>query len=186
MKCPRRDALDSLLPFTEPEKEFLDRLLDCAEIKPALLIEDEGLATRIRHHPGFEWKAINVRKFICKGGKPMTPEIEAVFAEEDMVTYPRVLVREYDFAMIGKTVRVRIYNHLAEASHGRDSMGFELSHHINTPVQVGVYVPGTRFYGTEASALRSALRCLTRYYKEAVEKQHQPSEEWLEENRYFK
>src|SRR5208283_5113277 len=107
--------------------------------------------------PGLEWKAINVREFICKGGKPMTPEIEAVFADEDTVTYPRVLVREYDFVMIGKTVRVRIYNYLAEASHGRDSMGFELSHHIKTTSQAGVYVPGTRFYGTEASALQSAI-----------------------------
>jgi|GEM_PF-4734645 len=112
----------------------------------------------------------------------MTPEIDAAFADKDEVTYPRVLVREYDFAMIGKTVRVRIYNYLAEASHGRDSMGFQLSHYINTPVQTDAYIPGTRLYRDEASA----IRCLTRYLKEAVAAGHQPSEEWLQENRYFK
>ena len=116
----------------------------------------------------------------------MTPEIEAVFSDEANITYPRALVREYDFVMIGQTVRVRIYNYLAEASHGRDSMGFELSHHIRTPVQAGVYVPGTVLYSSEASALRSAIDCLTSFYKDAVAAGHQPSEEWLEENRYFK
>ncbi|WP_272913402.1 nucleotidyl transferase AbiEii/AbiGii toxin family protein [Desulfomonile tiedjei] len=58
-----KNALESLLPFTEPEKEFLDRLLDYGEIKPALLTEDEGLVERIRQHPGLEWKALNVREF---------------------------------------------------------------------------------------------------------------------------
>ena len=57
-----RNALDSLLPFTESEKEFLDRLLDYGEIVPSLLTDDEGLAARIRHHPGLEWKALNVRE----------------------------------------------------------------------------------------------------------------------------
>lgn len=58
-----RNALESLLPFTGSEKEFLDRLLDYGEIKPVLLTGDEGLAARIRHHPGLEWKALNVREF---------------------------------------------------------------------------------------------------------------------------
>ncbi len=45
------DALDSVLPFTASEKEFLDRLLDCGEIKSALLIENEGLTARTRFPP---------------------------------------------------------------------------------------------------------------------------------------
>ncbi len=59
----RRDALHSMLPFTASEKEFLDKLLDYGEIVPSLLSDDEGLAARIRHHPGLEWKALNVREF---------------------------------------------------------------------------------------------------------------------------
>jgi hypothetical protein len=57
------NALDSLPPFTESAKEFLDRLLDSGEIIESMLINDEGLAARIRHHPGLEWKALNVREF---------------------------------------------------------------------------------------------------------------------------
>jgi hypothetical protein len=57
--------MKSLLPFTTAsEKEFLDRLLDYGEIVPVLLTEDEGLAERIRHPPGLEWKALNVREFM--------------------------------------------------------------------------------------------------------------------------
>jgi len=58
-----RNALESLLPFTASEKEFLDRFLDYGEIVPVLLTEDQGLAARIRRHPGLEWKALNVPEF---------------------------------------------------------------------------------------------------------------------------
>ena len=116
----------------------------------------------------------------------MTPEIEAVFADEDTVTQPRVLVKEYDFVMIGKTVRVRLHSYLAQESQGYDSMGFELSHYINTPVQSGAYVPGTRWYATEASALQSAIDCATSFCKDAIAAGHQPHKQWLQENRYFK
>ena len=47
-------ALESLLPFTASEKEFLDRLLDYCEIEPVLLTEDQGLAERTRYHSGPE------------------------------------------------------------------------------------------------------------------------------------
>lgn len=58
-----RNALEQLLPFTDSEKEFFDRLLDYGEIMPALLTGDEALAERISRHPGLEWKALNVREF---------------------------------------------------------------------------------------------------------------------------
>lgn len=63
-----RDGLQAVLPLQEPEREFLDRLLDHGEVEPALLTGDPGLAERIRRHPGLEWKAQNVRQF--KTGKP--------------------------------------------------------------------------------------------------------------------
>jgi len=62
-----RDGVNSLLPFTEAEREFLDRLLDCGEVEPTLLTSDAELANRIRRHPGLAWKAHNVRQF--KGTK---------------------------------------------------------------------------------------------------------------------
>ena len=51
-----------ILPFSERELEFLDRLLDHGEIEPSLLTSDEELAA-IKKHPSMEWKAVNVRQF---------------------------------------------------------------------------------------------------------------------------
>jgi hypothetical protein len=58
-----RDGVAALLPLTEAEREFLDRLLDHGEVKARLLTGDADLADRIRRHPGLEWKAQNVRQF---------------------------------------------------------------------------------------------------------------------------
>jgi len=57
-----RQALTILLPFTKPEREFLDRLLSRGEIKPELLTSDSELQEKINQHPLLEWKAINVQK----------------------------------------------------------------------------------------------------------------------------
>lgn len=58
-----RNLLSSLLPFTAPEREFLDRILDRGETAPELLTGDEALQHRIRRHPLLEWKAVNVRGY---------------------------------------------------------------------------------------------------------------------------
>ena len=58
-----KEALAFLFPFTEAEKEFLDRLLDHGEILPALLTDDADLQARLQDHPLLEWKALNVKKF---------------------------------------------------------------------------------------------------------------------------
>jgi len=57
-----REALQIVLPFTDAELEFLDRVLGYGEIRPSLLTADEALAERIRCHPLLEWKALNVRQ----------------------------------------------------------------------------------------------------------------------------
>ena len=62
-----RDALRVVLPFTEAEIEFLDRLLDNGEIVPALLTNDPTLGERIAAQPMLAWKALNVRRH--KGNK---------------------------------------------------------------------------------------------------------------------
>lgn len=63
--CQR--ALHLLLPFTEGEQEFLDRLLDHGEIKPSSITSDEAMAERIARHPMLEWKAQNVREYRDQG-----------------------------------------------------------------------------------------------------------------------
>ena len=57
-----RDALRVVLPLTEAEIEFLERLLDHGEIVPALLTNDPTLGERIATQPMLAWKALNVRQ----------------------------------------------------------------------------------------------------------------------------
>jgi len=58
-----RKGLGSLLPFSDTEMEFLNRILDEGKIEPEFLTADEEMAERIRQHPMLHWKAQNVRKF---------------------------------------------------------------------------------------------------------------------------
>ena len=51
-----------VLPLTDQEGEFLERLNARGEIVPNLLTDDERLQNIIRSHPGVLWKAVNVRQ----------------------------------------------------------------------------------------------------------------------------
>lgn len=57
-----RDALGVVLPLSDAEREFLDRLLDHGEILPSTLTADTAWAERVKQHPLLEWKAFNVRQ----------------------------------------------------------------------------------------------------------------------------
>ena len=57
-----RARLGVLFPFTDREREFLNRLLDHGEIRPELITSDEALARRLLQHPALAWKAQNVKK----------------------------------------------------------------------------------------------------------------------------
>ena len=57
-----RSALGVVLPLSDAEREFLDRLLDHGEIVPSMLTADAIWAERIKQHPLLEWKALNVRQ----------------------------------------------------------------------------------------------------------------------------
>ncbi len=57
-----REGLSAVLPFTDPERMFLDLLLDRGVIDPTFLTADESLQRRIQSQPLLEWKALNVRQ----------------------------------------------------------------------------------------------------------------------------
>ena len=57
-----RSALGAVLPLSDVERAFLDRLLDHGEIVPSILTADAAWAERIKQHPLLEWKALNVRQ----------------------------------------------------------------------------------------------------------------------------
>ncbi len=58
-----KQALSALLPLAEPERAFLDLLLEKGEIDAALLTSDTSLQERIRAQPLLRWKALNVRRY---------------------------------------------------------------------------------------------------------------------------
>jgi predicted nucleotidyltransferase component of viral defense system len=62
-----RQALGAVLPLSELEMEFLDRLNGTGEIVPSLLTSDKDLADRIANHPLIMWKAQNVRDHKRRG-----------------------------------------------------------------------------------------------------------------------
>jgi hypothetical protein len=65
-----QEQLSVLLPFTDNEKRFLDRLLDDGIIDVGLLTEDSGLQRKIERHPMLAWKAQNVRQHKGKASEP--------------------------------------------------------------------------------------------------------------------
>ena len=69
--CKR--ALSAVLPFTDNERAFLDRLLDEGEIDAVLLTSDPSLQERIQAQPLLEWKALNVRRHKRRGDRCPLP-----------------------------------------------------------------------------------------------------------------
>lgn len=57
-----RSGLGAVIPLSESETGFLDRLLDHGDIEPAMITDDSALAERLVNHPMIAWKAVNVRK----------------------------------------------------------------------------------------------------------------------------
>lgn len=57
-----RSALGAVLPLSDAEREFLNRLLDHGEIVPSFLTTDAAWAAKIQQHPLLEWKSLNVRQ----------------------------------------------------------------------------------------------------------------------------
>ena len=56
------ELLAMVLPLTDREREFLERLNGKGEILPEVLTDDDRLRDIIRKHPGLLWKALNVRQ----------------------------------------------------------------------------------------------------------------------------
>jgi hypothetical protein len=62
MEC--RERLSAVLPLSQREREFIQRLNDAGEINAELLTGDEAQQATIRQHPGLKWKALNVKRHL--------------------------------------------------------------------------------------------------------------------------
>lgn len=54
--------LEAVLPLNDPEREFLDLLLEKGEIDASALTPDKALQERIHSQPLLQWKALNVKR----------------------------------------------------------------------------------------------------------------------------
>ncbi len=54
--------LETVLPLNDPEREFLDLLLERGEIDASALTPDKALQKRIQSQPLLQWKALNVKR----------------------------------------------------------------------------------------------------------------------------
>lgn len=60
MECQAK--LEAVLPLNDPEREFLDLLLEKGEINASALTADKALQERIHSQPLLKWKALNVKR----------------------------------------------------------------------------------------------------------------------------
>jgi hypothetical protein len=58
-----QENLARILPFNSDEQEFLEALLQRAQILPEHLTDDPAMIDTIRNQPMLHWKALNVRQF---------------------------------------------------------------------------------------------------------------------------
>lgn len=65
-----RELMSAVLPLSEREFEFLDRLNGAGDIVPRLLTDDPAMDAIIQSHPGLQWKAQNVKKHVAGGDEP--------------------------------------------------------------------------------------------------------------------
>jgi hypothetical protein len=72
------ELLAMVLPLTDREREFLERLNGKGEILPEVLTDDERLRDIVRAHPGLLWKALNVQKFRGTSTHGTSPESDLV------------------------------------------------------------------------------------------------------------
>ena len=63
-----RALLGAVLPLTDEEVRFLDRLNSEGEIEASLLTADRELQERIQANPGLQWKALNVKEHVGADG----------------------------------------------------------------------------------------------------------------------
>jgi hypothetical protein len=67
-----RERLKALLPWRDPEREFLVRFRRHGELLPSLLTNDAGLQQGILEHPALRWRLLNIKRSVDfeRGGKP--------------------------------------------------------------------------------------------------------------------
>ncbi|MBN2410521.1 hypothetical protein JXQ31_02440 [candidate division KSB1 bacterium] len=107
--------------------------------------------------------------------------IETAF-DEKPVENPRKLLSEFKFNLSGidTEITVRIFKNIIN-----ETVFFEQSHYIHSPVQIEPYHTNSNWGENEAYVLHRAIESLTDFYNNAINAGHKPNESWLVQNDSF-
>ena len=95
----------------------------------------------------------------------------------------RIVICEASFYLgnLPTEIRIKVY----KVPTNEFSFYFELSHHIQSPLQTSIKSTSDIYAGSEEDAFYEAVSRLTDPYESAAMAGHRPSEEWLVVNEYF-
>ncbi|MCW8899252.1 MAG: hypothetical protein OQK95_01085 [Gammaproteobacteria bacterium] len=115
--------------------------------------------------------------------------VEDVIAQLDShseVLESHVLLREIKMELdIGEyqpLIKIKIYKSSLVKGN---PYHFEVSHHVHTPEQMSPYFPSRTSFSSEKEAIDKAITSTTSCLKDAINKGHNPEDEWLIENENF-
>ena len=104
--------------------------------------------------------------------------------EEVLESY--VLLREIkmylDIGGYQPLIKIKIYK--SSVIEG-NPYHFDVSHHVHTPEQMSPYYPSRTAFSSEREAIDQAISSTTNFLKDAINKGHDPENEWLIENENF-
>ena len=104
----------------------------------------------------------------------------------DEVLESCVLLREIkmylDIGEYQPQIKIKIYK--SSVVDG-NSYHFDVSHHVHTPEQMSPYFPSHTSFSSEREAIDQAISSTTSFLKDAINKGHDPENEWLIENENF-
>ncbi len=104
--------------------------------------------------------------------------------EEVLESY--VLLREIkmylDIGGYQPLIKIKIYK--SSVIEG-NPYHFDVSHHVHTPEQMSPYYPSRTSFSSEREAIDQAVSSTTSFLKDAINKGHDPENEWLIENENF-
>ena len=104
----------------------------------------------------------------------------------DEVLDSYVLLREMkmylDIGEYQPLIKIKIYK--SSVAEGKP-YHFDVSHHVHTPEQMSPYFPSRTSFSSEREAIDKAVSSTTSFLKDAINKGHNPEDEWLIENENF-
>ena len=106
--------------------------------------------------------------------------------DHDEILESYVLLREIKMYLNIGEYQPQIYIKIYKSSIVEGSpYHFDVSHHVHTPEQMSPYFPSLTSFSSEREAVDQAISSTTSFLKDAINKGHDPEDEWLIANENF-